>query len=57
MRIPVQLISQSFMEEYSLYEKIHKDHIYFEIRKFVYGLTQAERIENYLLKQHITPFG
>ena len=44
MNVPMLLTPQSFMEEYALHEYIYKDHIYFEIRKGMYGITQAGRI-------------
>ena len=51
MRIPVQLVPQAFMDKYALYEKLHKDCIYFKISKVVYGLPQSVRTANDLLKQ------
>ena len=41
MRIPVKLIPQEFMELYKLKDKIHKEHVYLEIQKGMYGLKQA----------------
>jgi hypothetical protein len=51
MRTPVQYIPTPIMQQYQLEDKIHKDHVYVEIRKGMYGLTHAGKIANDRLVQ------
>ena len=46
MRIPVSVIPDSIMTEYKLAHLVHRDHVYVEIRKGMYGLPQARKIAN-----------
>ena len=46
MRIPVSVIPESIMTEYKLLPLVHRDHVYVEICKGMYGLPQAGRIAN-----------
>eukprot|EP00957_Ditylum_brightwellii_P025184 1906159-Ditylum_brightwellii.AAC.1 len=57
MRIPVKLIPSEFMDEYTLHAKVHKGFVYLEIHKGVYGLPEAGKIANGLLKQHLALYG
>jgi hypothetical protein len=49
MQIPVHQIPQAIFERYNLQELTHKDHVYVEIRKSMYGLPQAGILANKLL--------
>ena len=41
MKMPIALIPQEIIDTYNLLPKVHKDHIYIEIRRGMYGLPQA----------------
>ena len=45
------------MDAYSLHDKVHNGHVYCEIRKGMYGLPQAGKIANDLLKKRLAEFG
>ena len=53
MKIPIQKIPKEFMDAYDLHNKVHNGHIYCEIRKGMYGLPQAGKIANDLLKTRL----
>eukprot|EP00957_Ditylum_brightwellii_P056791 4304293-Ditylum_brightwellii.AAC.1 len=57
MRMPAHLIPHEFLNEYDLHNKIHIGYIYMEIRKGMYGLPQAGKIANTLLKQCLANHG
>ena len=48
MKIFVRLICKKFIQYHNLNNKIHKNHIYFEIQRVVYGLSQAGKLANNL---------
>ena len=50
IRIPIKIIPQVFMDHYGLQDKIHNGHIYCEICKGIYGLPQAGKLANDLLR-------
>eukprot|EP00957_Ditylum_brightwellii_P040753 3084574-Ditylum_brightwellii.AAC.1 len=45
------------MDEYNLHNKVHGNYVYMEIRKGMYGLPQAGKIANDLLKKRLKPHG
>ena len=53
MQIPRKLVTQAFIDEYGLESKIHNEYLYCEIRKGIYGLPQAGKPANTLLKQRL----
>jgi hypothetical protein len=57
MRIPVSVIPASIFAEYNLSPLVHRDHVYVEIRKGMYGLPQAGRIANDRLTAFLAPHG
>eukprot|EP00957_Ditylum_brightwellii_P191381 14571247-Ditylum_brightwellii.AAC.1 len=57
MCILVKLIPSEFMDAYALHSKVHNDCIYLEIHKGMYGLPQAGKVTNDLLKQHLALHG
>jgi hypothetical protein len=57
MRIPVSVIPDSIINEYKLLPLVHRDHVYVEIRKGMYGLPQAGRIANDRLTEFLAPHG
>jgi hypothetical protein len=57
MRIPVAIIPPSIIDEYKLGPLIHRDHVYVEIRKGMYGLPQAGKIANDRLTKFLAPYG
>ena len=50
-------MTKAFIDEYGLERKIHNEYLYCEIRKGIYGLPQAGRLANTLLKQHLATCG
>ena len=57
MWIPRKLVPQAFIYEYGLESKIHNEYLYCEIRKGIYGLPQARKLANTLLKQRLATCG
>ena len=53
MRIPRDIVPQEFIDEYGLERKFYKEFLYFEIRNGIYGLPQAGKLVNTILKQHL----
>eukprot|EP00957_Ditylum_brightwellii_P096212 7329085-Ditylum_brightwellii.AAC.1 len=45
------------MDKYNLYNKVHGNYVYMEIRKGMYDLPQAGKIANNLLKKQLKPHG
>lgn len=57
MKIAVKLIPDEFMKEYNLYHKVYKGYLYVEICKGIYGLPQAGRLANDLLRKRLATCG
>jgi hypothetical protein len=57
MCIAVKCIPDRIMTEYNLKDKVHKDFVYVEIRKGMYGLPQAGKIANDRLVKHLSAHG
>ena len=57
MCIPIKLIPPDFIEEYQLCRKVHREHVYLEINKGMYGLLQAGKLTNTLLKKRLATCG
>jgi hypothetical protein len=57
MRLPIKLILDEIIEAYNLRSMIHKDHIYMEISRGMYGLPQAGILANQLLTTRLEPHG
>ena len=57
MQIPRKLVPQAFIDEYALESKIHNEYLYGEIRKGIYGLPQAGKLANTILKQRLATCG
>jgi hypothetical protein len=57
MCIPVRYIPAPIMQQYQDADKIHKDHVYVEIRKGMYELPHAGKIANDRLVKHLTEHG
>ena len=57
MRIKAELIPEEFKQQYKLHDKMYKGYIYCEIRQGMYGLPQAGRITNDLLKKRLAYYG
>ena len=53
MQMPIGLIPNAFIEYYSLEEKIHNNHKDVEIQRGLYGLSQAGKLENDLLRTRL----
>ena len=52
-----EYMKKEFMQEYNLKEKVVNDHIYMKIIQGMYGLPQAGRLANNLLKQRLSKYG
>ena len=57
MFLPISVIPQEIIDQYSLKEKEHNGKIYLEIRKGMYGLPQAGILANEQLQRHLKPHG
>mmetsp|Transcript_25840 Transcript_25840/g.36772 ORF Transcript_25840/g.36772 Transcript_25840/m.36772 type:complete len:290 (-) Transcript_25840:243-1112(-) len=57
MRIPLNIIPDTIIDEYNLRPLIHKGHVYVEIQKGMYGLPQAGKIANDQLIKILKPHG
>ena len=55
MRIPINIIPPQILTMYK--HLIHKDHIYLEVSKGIYGLPQAGKLANEQLIRHLAPYG
>jgi hypothetical protein len=57
MRIPIKLIPQEIIDDYSLAKLVHHDYIYVEINKGMHGLPQAGLLANKLLARRLAKYG
>ena len=57
MKMPIALIPQEIIDTYNLMPLVHKDHIYMEIRRGMYGLPQAGILANNLLTERLARRG
>ena len=57
MRLPIQIIPQEIIDEYSLMPIVHNGYVYLEIRRGMYGLPQVGIIANQLLTARLAPAG
>ena len=55
MRIPINVIPPNILKIYE--HMIHKDHVYLEVSKGIYGLPQAGKLANEQLIRHLKPYG
>ena len=53
MRIPIKLIPQNFIDNYSLMSKVRNEYVYYEIVRGMYRLPQAGKLTNDLLKERL----
>jgi hypothetical protein len=57
LQLPITIIPQAIIDDYSLMRLVHKGHIYLEIRRGMYGLPQAGIIVNQLITRRLQPHG
>jgi hypothetical protein len=57
MRIPIKLIHQEIIAEYSLLSLVPDGHVYIEVQKGMYGLPQAGILVNQILSRRIAIHG
>ena len=57
MKLPKHIIPDEIFEQYKLLPLLHRNFVYIQIRKGMYGLPQAGRLANLQLIQHLRPFG
>ena len=57
MRIPLELFPPWIVEQYNLLAKVHRGHIYLEMRRAVWGLPQTRILANKLLRKLLAPHG
>jgi hypothetical protein len=55
MKLPTNILPPHILNEYK--QMIHKDHIYVEVSKGIYGLPQAGKLANEQLIRHLAPYG
>jgi hypothetical protein len=57
VHIPLYLIPESIMDLYDLHNKLSNGHVYAEVRKEMYRLPQAGRLDNEKLRKFLEPHG
>jgi hypothetical protein len=57
MKMPLSIFPQSIITQYNLTQHALNGFVYLEIRKVIYGLSQAGILANQLLRQHLRPAG
>jgi hypothetical protein len=57
MEFPVWMIPDEIIQAYNLHDKISNGYVYVELRKAVYGLKQAGKLANDLLKKRLASDG
>jgi hypothetical protein len=57
MRIPINILPQSIIDQYNLLDLVHNGFVYAEITKGMYGLPQSGRIANDALVPHLAAHG
>ena len=57
MRIPIDIVPDKFIRLHNLRCNIHKGYLYMEIQRGMYGLPQAGKIANTMLKEHLAKGG
>lgn len=57
MRMPIKIIPQHIIDQYSLQNKVKNGYVYMEIRRAMYGLPQAGVLANKLLKKRLAKHG
>ena len=57
MKIKATLVPKTFIDEYKLQDHIHNGYIYLKIIRGMYGLPQAGRLANKLLKKQLSKKG
>ena len=53
--IPIKLTPKEFIEAYNLYPLVHRNHVYMQIERGMYGLPQAGILANKLLRKRLAP--
>ena len=56
-RIPAKYIPINIMDKYNLWDMVEDGHVYISIHKGMYGLPQAGRLANDLLRKRLAPYG
>ena len=56
-RIKIDVIPQEFINKYRLVDFVHNGWVYFEISKGMYGLNQAGKLANDLLRERLVAHG
>jgi hypothetical protein len=57
VHIPVSMVPGKIMDEYNLHALVHNGYLYVEVRKGMYGLTQAGLLANVLLAKRLAKHG
>ncbi|KAL7477063.1 hypothetical protein ACHAW6_002877, partial [Cyclotella cf. meneghiniana] len=57
MHKPIKIIPEHIIEQYSLRVKVMNGYVYIEIRHAMYGLPQAGKLSNKLLKEQLAKHG
>ena len=56
MKLPLDIIPEEIIQRYNLRKLTHKDFVYMEIPKGMYGIPQSGKIANDKLKLHLAKF-
>ena len=57
IRLPMQLIPETFSKKYNLHDKLKNGFVYMKIEKGMYVLPKAGILANKLLRKQIAPHG
>jgi hypothetical protein len=57
MRLPLAIIPDEVIQNYTLTDKAVDGWVYLEVRKGMYGLKQAGLLANQLMQQRLEPYG
>jgi hypothetical protein len=57
MRIPLEIFPPWIVAQYDLLTKVHRGHIYLEMRRAMWGLPQSGILANKLLRKRLAPHG
>jgi hypothetical protein len=57
VRIPVSMVPEEIMDEYNLHALVHNGYLYVEVRRGIYGLSQAGLLDSILLSKLLAKHG
>ena len=55
MKMPLSIFPPHVIKEYDLLNKVHREYIWIEVRRSIYGLPQAGKLANEYLRKKLAP--